>query len=112
MRFTKLGLAHCKLFCRPPRCPAPRRFQICVDVFAFGSTYMDLPSLGALPKYTGGQLYYYPGFAAERDGGKLRAELRCEGGDGGGWAELHAASDDCRCGPCSLFPLQVPFPTH
>lgn len=52
------------------------RFQICVDVFAFGSTYMDLPSLGALPKYTGGQLYYYPGFAAERDGGKLRAELR------------------------------------
>ncbi|EFN54134.1 hypothetical protein CHLNCDRAFT_135519 [Chlorella variabilis] len=51
------------------------RFQICVDVFAFGSAYMDLPSLGALPKYTGGQLYYYPGFAAERDGPKLQAEL-------------------------------------
>jgi protein transport protein SEC24 len=51
------------------------RFQICVDVFACGSTYMDLPSLGALPKYTGGQLYYYPGFAAERDGPKLRAEV-------------------------------------
>lgn len=47
-----------------------------MDVFAFGSAYMDLPSLGALPKYTGGQLYYYPGFAAPRDGPKLRAELR------------------------------------
>lgn len=51
------------------------RFQICIDVFAFGSAYMDLPSLGALPKYTGGQLYYYPGFQAERDGAKLHAEL-------------------------------------
>ena len=61
----------------PPSLPLPaRRFQICVDVFAFGSAYMDLPSLGALPKYTGGQLYYYPGFAAERDGPKLQAELR------------------------------------
>ncbi len=46
-----------------------------MDVFAFGSAYMDLPSLGALPKYTGGQLYYYPGFAADRDGPKLHAEL-------------------------------------
>jgi len=72
----------------PAACPAPHRpalpfppcrFQICIDVFAFGSSYMDLPSLGALPKYTGGQLYYYPGFNAERDGGKLHAELRCGG---------------------------------
>lgn len=56
-----------------------------MDVFAFGSAYMDLPSLGALPKYTGGQLYYYPGFAAERDGGKLHAELRCGIAHMGGW---------------------------
>ena len=48
-------------------------------MFAFGNAYMDLPSLGALPKYTGGQLYYYPGFVAERDAPKLRAELRCGG---------------------------------
>ncbi|KAG7669812.1 hypothetical protein Ndes2437B_g05999 [Nannochloris sp. 'desiccata'] len=51
------------------------RFQICVDVFATGSQYQDLPSLGALPKYTGGQLYYYPGFAADKDGNKLTAEI-------------------------------------
>ena len=59
----------------PPPLPAWRRFQICIDVFAFGGTYMDLPSLGALPKYTGGQLYYYPGFQVERDGAKLHTEL-------------------------------------
>lgn len=46
-----------------------------MEVFAFGSTYMDLPSLGALPKYTGGQLYYYPQFSADKDGPKLVAEV-------------------------------------
>ncbi|RMZ56193.1 hypothetical protein APUTEX25_002383 [Auxenochlorella protothecoides] len=51
------------------------RCHVCVDVFAAGATYMDLPSLGAMPKYLGGQLYYYPGFSAARDGAKLRAEL-------------------------------------
>jgi protein transport protein SEC24 len=51
------------------------RFQICVDVFASGSQYQDLPSLGALPKYTGGQLYYYPGFSADKDANKLTAEI-------------------------------------
>ena len=28
---------------------------------------MDLASLGALPRYTCGQLYYYPAFNARRD---------------------------------------------
>lgn len=51
------------------------RFQICLDVFAAGSTYMDLPSLGALTRYTGGQIYHYPGFAADRDGLKMGAEI-------------------------------------
>ena len=51
------------------------RFQICVDVWAAGAAYMDLPSLGALPKYTGGALHYYPSFAADRDGRKLAAEV-------------------------------------
>lgn len=60
-----------------------------MDVFAFGSTYMDLPSLGALPKYTGGQLYYYPGFNADKDGGKLVAEItRNLTRETGGWACL------------------------
>ena len=51
------------------------RFQVCVDVFACGSAYQDLPSIGALPKYTGGQCYYYPGFSKDKDGNKLMAEL-------------------------------------
>lgn len=52
------------------------RFQICLDIFACGSQFQDLPSLGALPKYTGGQCYYYPGFAADKDGAKLQSEVR------------------------------------
>ena len=51
------------------------RFQICIDVFACGSAYMDLPSIGALPKYTGGQCYYYPGFNKDKDGLRLASEL-------------------------------------
>ena len=51
------------------------RVQIAVDVFAFPSQYMDLASLGALCKYTCGQLYYYPQFNAAQDAPKLRHEL-------------------------------------
>lgn len=51
------------------------RFQICVDVFACGATFQDLPSIGALPKYTGGQCYYYPGFSLEKDSIKMQSEL-------------------------------------
>ena len=50
--------------------------QIAVDVFAFPSQYMDLASLGALCKYTGGQLYMYPSFNhGGQDVPKLRHEL-------------------------------------
>ncbi len=46
-----------------------------MDVYSFGANYADLASLGALPKYTCGSLYYYPGFNAARDAAKLEAEL-------------------------------------
>ena len=36
--------------------------------------YMDLASLGALPRYTCGQLYYYPAFHPRRD--QVHAQLR------------------------------------
>lgn len=52
------------------------RQQISVDVFSFSANYADLASIGALPKYTCGSLYYYPGFSAARDATKLQAELR------------------------------------
>ena len=37
--------------------------------------YTDLASIGALPKYTGGQLYSYPSFTREKDGVKLSHEI-------------------------------------
>ena len=37
--------------------------------------FTDLASLGQLPKYTCGQLYYYPAYSHERDAAKLRHEL-------------------------------------
>jgi protein transport protein SEC24 len=49
--------------------------QICVDVFAASSQYLDLFSLAALPRSTGGTVYFYPGFSAPRDAVKLSAEL-------------------------------------
>ena len=62
------------------------RAQVAVDVFSFARGPTDLASLAALPKYTCGQLYYYPGFSApeaadpsrrpSRDARRLAAELR------------------------------------
>ena len=58
------------------------RAQVAVDVFSFARGPTDLASLAALPKYTCGQLYYYPGFHApdparpSRDARRLAAELR------------------------------------
>ena len=51
------------------------RAQIAVDVFSFAPGFTDLASLGALPKYTCGQLYYYPGFSAARDAGRVAADV-------------------------------------
>jgi Sec23/Sec24 trunk domain len=39
------------------------------------SEFTDLASLAALPKYTCGQLYFYPGFNPHRDEQKLSHEL-------------------------------------
>ena len=40
------------------------------------AVYMDLASLGTLPKYTCGHLYSMPAFAAARDGAKLANAVR------------------------------------
>lgn len=59
--------------------------QISVDIFAASSQYLDLFSLAALPRQTGGSIYYYPGFAAQRDARKLGAELAHNLGRSTGW---------------------------
>ncbi|CAK0784355.1 hypothetical protein CVIRNUC_007559 [Coccomyxa viridis] len=82
--------AECKL--RQPDDPFYKKFaaecsrvQIAVDIFAMGQApggphqppvYMDLASLGALPRYTCGQLYYYPAFHPRRDQVKLGHDVR------------------------------------
>lgn len=40
--------------------------QISVDMFLFSSAYQDVASLSNLPRYTGGQTYFYPGWNAAR----------------------------------------------
>eukprot|EP00884_Botryococcus_braunii_P006881 jgi/Botrbrau1/16194/Bobra.354_1s0001.3 len=51
------------------------RAQMAIDIFCFSSEFTDLASIAALPKYTCGQLYFYPGFNPQRDGQKLFQEL-------------------------------------
>ena len=45
------------------------------DPMCCSREFTDLASIGALPKYTCGQLYYYPSFSRERDGIKLTHEI-------------------------------------
>ncbi|RMD41305.1 hypothetical protein DV735_g3837, partial [Chaetothyriales sp. CBS 134920] len=41
--------------------------QISVDMFLFSSQYQDVASLSNLPRYTGGQTFFYPGWNAARE---------------------------------------------
>ena len=40
--------------------------QVCIDMFLFSSQYQDVASLSNLPRYTGGQTWFYPGWNAAR----------------------------------------------
>lgn len=41
--------------------------QISIDMFLFSSSYQDVASLSPLPRYTGGQTYFYPAWNAARE---------------------------------------------
>ena len=41
--------------------------QISIDMFLFSSSYQDVASLSNLPRYTGGQTYFYPSWNAARE---------------------------------------------
>ncbi|GAB4828333.1 Protein transport protein Sec24A [Ancistrocladus abbreviatus] len=51
------------------------KYQIAVNIYAFSDKYTDIASLGTLSKYTGGQVYYYPGFQSAVHKEKLKHEL-------------------------------------
>jgi protein transport protein SEC24 len=40
--------------------------QVSIDMFLFSATYQDVASLSNLPRYTGGQTFFYPGWNAAR----------------------------------------------
>ncbi|KAI9850629.1 MAG: COPII subunit [Thelocarpon superellum] len=40
--------------------------QVSIDMFLFSSQYQDVASLSNLPRFTGGQTYFYPGWNAAR----------------------------------------------
>ncbi|KAF4710133.1 hypothetical protein FOZ62_029555, partial [Perkinsus olseni] len=52
------------------------RVQITAEMFLTTSMYMDVASISPLARYTGGDIRYYPGFRADVQGEKLRAELQ------------------------------------
>lgn len=43
------------------------RSQVSVDMWLFGAAYNDVATLSCLPRYTGGQTYFYPAFHAGRE---------------------------------------------
>ena len=51
------------------------RQQISVDMFLFAPTYTDVATLGALSRYTAGQVYFYPAFNAGADGERFARDL-------------------------------------
>ncbi len=51
------------------------RAQICVDMFLFPHSYIDVASLAELPKVTAGTLHTYPGFNYNADGPRFESEL-------------------------------------
>ncbi|CAG8441458.1 9081_t:CDS:10 [Acaulospora colombiana] len=48
---------------------------ICVDLFLFPNSYIDIATIGILSCLTGGETYFYPNFDAQRDGVKFSNEL-------------------------------------
>lgn len=52
--------------------------HITVDMFLFAQQYQDVATLSALPRYTAGQTYFYPGWTASRteDVEKFSHEIR------------------------------------
>jgi len=51
------------------------RSQISVDMYLFPRSYIDVATLGDLPKLTAGTLRTYPGFNYDTDGPKFESEL-------------------------------------
>ncbi|GAA5801836.1 hypothetical protein HPULCUR_007291 [Helicostylum pulchrum] len=51
--------------------------QVCADMFIFGNEFSDVATLNVIPRFTGGQTHFYPGFNAhnQSDAQKLKQEI-------------------------------------
>ena len=46
--------------------------QVCADMFIFGNQFADVATLNVVPRFTGGQTHFYPGFHSTNQGDALR----------------------------------------
>jgi protein transport protein SEC24 len=46
--------------------------QVCADMFIFGNQFADVATLNVIPRFTGGQTHFYPGFNASNQGDALK----------------------------------------
>eukprot|EP00456_Euglypha_rotunda_P033241 TRINITY_DN25791_c0_g1_i1.p1 TRINITY_DN25791_c0_g1~~TRINITY_DN25791_c0_g1_i1.p1 ORF type:complete len:452 (+),score=85.46 TRINITY_DN25791_c0_g1_i1:194-1357(+) len=49
--------------------------RITVDLYVAANSYVDLATIGSLSTKTGGQIFFYPGFNAKRDGEALEMDI-------------------------------------
>ncbi|KAG2235504.1 hypothetical protein INT48_007902 [Thamnidium elegans] len=49
--------------------------HVCTDMFVFGSQNTDVATLNVLPRFTGGQTHYYPGFSSKNQGDREKLNL-------------------------------------
>ncbi|KAG1062445.1 hypothetical protein G6F42_027423 [Rhizopus arrhizus] len=49
--------------------------HVCADMFVFGSQNIDVATLNVIPRFTGGQMHYYPGFNASNMGDREKLKL-------------------------------------
>ncbi|KAG1169685.1 hypothetical protein G6F70_008210 [Rhizopus microsporus] len=46
--------------------------QVCADMFVFGNQFADVATLNVIPRFTGGQTHFYPGFQASNQAESVR----------------------------------------
>ncbi|KAG0748860.1 hypothetical protein G6F57_003034 [Rhizopus arrhizus] len=46
--------------------------QVCADMFVFGNQFADVATLNVIPRFTGGQTHFYPGFHAGNQAESVR----------------------------------------
>ncbi|KAI7855420.1 hypothetical protein BDC45DRAFT_439062 [Circinella umbellata] len=52
--------------------------QVCADMFIFGGSFADVATLNVIPRFTGGQTHFYPGFNANNNADALKLEHEIE----------------------------------